>query len=68
MKRRFSEEQIIGILKEAQASGVKAALRKRHAQRLAVIKIQTLISNRFRIRGLGALFPPQRKRSKTAPL
>ncbi len=23
MKRRFSEEQIIGILKEAQASGVK---------------------------------------------
>ena len=28
MKRRFSEEQIIGILKEAQASGVKATCAK----------------------------------------
>ena len=28
MKRRFSDEQIIGILKEAQASGVKATCAK----------------------------------------
>jgi putative transposase len=28
MKRSFSEEQIIGILKEAQASGVKASCAK----------------------------------------
>jgi hypothetical protein len=30
MKRRFSEEQIIGILKEAKASGVKATCAKRN--------------------------------------
>jgi hypothetical protein len=40
MKRRFSEEQIIGILKEAQASGVKASCAKHNISEATLLRLE----------------------------